>query len=129
MTLPRPQKIQKPPKIERADEEKFMAIMRQIESSSFDKMDGAHITEVLAQRRQVREYIHEENMQEHERYKILQKNGLIQLIIIILFALIILSMVAIVDKSYFPQAITLIIGFLGGFGVGKSIKEPQKNDG
>ena len=46
-----------------------MAIMRQIESSSFDKMDGAHITEVLAQRRQVREYIHEENMQEHERYK------------------------------------------------------------
>ncbi|MBI5613570.1 hypothetical protein HY947_01475 [Candidatus Gottesmanbacteria bacterium] len=128
MTLPGPQKIQKPPKIEREDEEKLMAIMRQIESSSFDKMDSEHITEVLAQRRQVREYIHEENMQEHERFKILQKNGLVHLIIIILFALIILLMVVFVDKSYFPQAITLIIGFLGGFGVGKSIKDPQKNE-
>lgn len=122
-------KVQKTPKtiplITTQDEEKLTMIMKQIERGSFENMDATQITEVLSQKRQVNEYIHEENMQEHERFKILQRNAIVQWGVIVVFALIIFLVVAVVDKSYMPQALTLIIGFIGGFGIGKTFKEPQ----
>src|SRR4030042_4670166 len=116
---------EKPKKISQVEEEKFMAIMRQVGDTNLSNLSGKHITEVLSQRRKIGEYIHTENMQEHERFKILQRNSLIQLGSILLFAIVILGLISVVDKTYLPQALTLIIGFVGGFGVGKSSKDPQ----
>lgn len=115
---------QKPPKISHVEEEKFMAIMRQISDASLDNLSGDHITEVINQRGKIADYIHEENMQEHERFKLVQKNSLIQLGCLLGFAVVILILIAFVNKDYLPQALTLIIGFIGGFGVGKTLKEP-----
>ena len=116
---------QKPPQISSVEEEKFMAIMRQIGDSSLTNLSEQHISEVLIQRAKISEYIHNENMQEHERFKILQRNSLVELGSLLLFALIVLGLVAFTDKSYMPQALTLIIGFIGGFGLGKTRRDPQ----
>lgn len=116
---------QKPTKISSVEEEKFMAIMKQVEGASISNLSEGHITEVLSLRRKIGEYIHNENMQEHERFKIIQTNSLIQLCILLGFAIIVLALVSYVDKNYLPQAITLIIGFVGGFGLGKTVKEPS----
>lgn len=116
------------PRIAKHEEEKFMAFIKQVEIGSYDKLDASHITEVLAQRKQVNEFIHEENMQEHERFKIIQRDSLAQLIVVIAFALIILVMVAIVDKNYLPEALSLVVGFIGGFGVGKTFKEYSRKE-
>lgn len=70
---------QKPPHITHVEEEKFMAIMRQIGDDSLNNLSEGNITEVINQRKKIAEYIHEENMQEHERFKIIQQNSLIQL--------------------------------------------------
>ncbi|MBU3978926.1 hypothetical protein KJ980_07040 [Patescibacteria group bacterium] len=119
---------QKPPQISHVEEEKFMAIMRQIGDNSLNNLSPENIKEVINQRGKIADYIHEENMQEHERFKILQKNSLIQLGVLLTFAVIVLLLVAFINKDYMPQAITLIIGFVGGFGVGKTVKEPTKKD-
>lgn len=111
------------PQISSIEEEKFIAIMRQIEGNSLTNLSESHITEVLEQRRKIAEYVHSENMQDHERFKISQNNSLIQLGILLLFALIVLGLVAYVDKSYFPQSLTLLFGFISGFGVGKTMRD------
>lgn len=120
-----PTKASTPPSMSEQEEEKLTMIMRQIERGSYQNMDASHITEVLSQKRQVNDYIHEENMQEHQRFKMLQINSLIQLGILLSFAILVLGLVAFVDKTYLPQALTLIIGFVGGFGVGKTFKGPN----
>ncbi len=117
-----PEAHQPLPKISSTEEEKFMAIMNMVGESSLNNLSPENISEVLSQRRKIGEYIHEENMQEHERFKIIQNIGLIQFVLLILFAIVILVLVAVVDKTYLPQALTLIIGFIGGFGIGKSQK-------
>lgn len=86
-------------------------------------MTGEHITEVISQRGKIADYIHEENMQEHERFKMLQTNTLVQLVVLLVFGVIILVLIAFVDKSYLPQALTLIFGFIGGFGLGRTFKD------
>lgn len=114
----------KPPKISHVEEEKFMAIMRQIGDNSLNNLSSENMTEVIKQRGKIADYIHEENMQEHQKFKIIQRNSLIQLGGLLGFAVIVIGLVGFVDRSYLPQALTLIIGFVGGFGVGKTFKEP-----
>lgn len=113
------------PQISSIEEEKFIAILRQVEGGNLTNLSDEHIDEVLSQRRQINEYTHNENMQEHERFRIRQRNALIQLSLLLVFAIVVLLLVAIIDKSYLPQALTLIIGFVGGYGVGKAVKDPQ----
>ncbi len=120
-----PSHSQKPPKISSIEEEKFMTIMKQIGDNTFNDLSAKDMTEVINQRGKIVEYVHEENMQEHERFKIIQTSSLIQLGALLGFAIIVLCLVAFVDKAYLPQALTLIIGFVGGFGVGKTLKDPQ----
>src|SRR5436190_11606777 len=105
-----PSHSQKPPKISSIEEEKFMTIMKQIGDNTFNDLSAKDMTEVINQRGKIVEYVHEENMQEHERFKIIQTSSLIQLGALLGFAIIVLCLVAFVDKAYLPQALTLIIG-------------------
>ena len=105
------------------EERKFAMIIRDIGKGDSDKMTEAHITEVQSQRKEIIGYIHEENMQSHERYKIEQSNTLIKLGGIIAFAVFILVLVALRMPNYLPQTLTLVVGFVGGFGLGKSMRD------
>ena len=53
---------QKPPQISHVEEEKFMAIMRQIGDNSLNNLSPENIKEVINQRGKIADYIHEENM-------------------------------------------------------------------
>jgi hypothetical protein len=108
------------PSLTRQDEEKLTMIMRQVEHGSFDKMTPENINQVLKRRETVDKYIHEEQMQEHERYKINQKNMLIQLFCIVGFSTFVILLVAIVSKDLIKEIVILLAGLVGGFGLGKS---------
>lgn len=111
------------------NEESLSFIFREIEHGTSEKMTEEHIGEVLSQRRKVHEYIHKENMQFHERYKIDQANSLWKMLIVIVFAIFMLVLVAVIMPEYLPEALALVVGFVGGFGIGKSAKDlPIQND-
>lgn len=75
--------------------------------------------EILAQRKTVHSYIHEERMQEHDRFKIQSKDGKYQLTVLLVFVLLLAIIVLIWQPDYFTQVLFALLGFAGGFGVGK----------
>lgn len=116
-----------PKKISSTEEEKFMALMRNIDDRSLNNMSEAHITEFLGQRRKIGEYIHEENMQQHERFKIVQKNSLYYFGGSLAFVTIVLIIVAVIDKTLILEVFKYLVVFLGGIGIGK-IKIPNADN-
>lgn len=107
-----------------SESEKKLAIaFREIERVQNDNMNENHISEVLSQRRTVHQYIHEENMQFHERFKIDHRNNLIKWGGIIAFVVFILLLVTFTMKEYLPEALGIVVAFLGGIGIGKGIQD------
>ena len=105
------------------NEKKLALVFREIERGDSDKMNEDHISEVLSQRRKVHEYIHEENMQFHERFKIDHRNNLIKWGGIIGFVVFILLLVVYNMPAYLPEALRIVVAFLGGIGIGKGLQD------
>ncbi|MBI2454019.1 MAG: hypothetical protein HYV54_00360 [Parcubacteria group bacterium] len=75
--------------------------------------------EILNQRKTVHGYIHEERMQEHDKFKINSKNDRFYLVIILIFVLLMSAGVLIFKPDFFTEVLSALLGFAGGFGVGK----------
>lgn len=107
-------------RISKTEEEKFTMMLRQIEGSSFDSLSEEHVSEVLRQRSEVNGFIHSERMQVHERFKVRQANNRVYIVGGFIFSLVVIGVVVYTDKSYLPSVLSLIFGFSGGFGLGKT---------
>jgi len=60
-------------------------------------------------------------MQSHERFKISQRNRLVIWVGVIIFVIFILLLVAITMKEYLPEALRIVVAFLGGIGIGRGL--------
>ena len=75
-----------------------------------------HINELLAQRRQVNEYVNEDRKRSSWDKKYYLTIGLA-------FILLISCLIIFTHPEFFTQVLSLIIGGFGGFGLGKVSKE------
>lgn len=75
-----------------------------------------HVTEMLAQRRQINEYINKDKERGSWDGKYYLTTGL-------LFILAISALVMFTRPEYFTQVLSLIIGGFGGFGLGRGTKQ------
>jgi hypothetical protein len=83
-------------------------------------MTEAHVDEYLSQRREVHKYIHEEQMQEHERFKISSQDHRFYFAIATAFVVLIAGAVLFFQPDLFSEVLFALLGFLGGFGLGKN---------
>ncbi|MDQ5953199.1 MAG: hypothetical protein QG551_427 [Patescibacteria group bacterium] len=92
-----------------------MLLQKVIGTDSFNPTEQ-QVDEVLSQRRQVLSYVHEDRKQESTDKKFYFTLTLVATTVIILLVLFF-------AKEYLTQVLSLIIGGLGGYGIGKTQKD------
>lgn len=86
------------------------------------------VDEILAQRKTIYSYVHEERMQEHEEFKISKQAERFNLSVILIFMTIISAAVLWRKPEYFNQVLTGLLAFGGGYGIGRGSQRPTKPD-
>ncbi|HUD04055.1 MAG TPA: hypothetical protein VMR73_01000 [Candidatus Paceibacterota bacterium] len=115
------------PKIKEESTQTVQLLMQKIIGEGGITPTSQQFDEILAQRKTVYGYIHDERMQDHEKFKISSKDNKFTLVVVLLFILIISGGVLIWRPDYFTQVISALLGFAGGFGFGRSKIESAKS--
>ncbi len=93
--------------------EKIQMVLASLNNPSNFNVTSEHLDEILAQRKQVNEFVHEDKKEELAHQRFILRWSLIS--ILVMSVLILWK-----APEYFTQVITALIAGLGGFGIGKS---------
>lgn len=96
--------------------EQLQMLMASLSGQQDLPVNEEHITEILAQRRQINEFINKDK----ER---VSWDGRYYLTAGLIFILLISALVILTHPEYFTQVLALIIGGFGGFGLGRGTKQ------
>jgi hypothetical protein len=102
--------------------EKLQVVMQSLTEGSGTKLSENQVNEVLSQRREVNGYIHEERMQRHERYKIGSKDKRLYFFLALLFSVLVMCL----KPEYFTEVLFALLGFAGGYGVGRGAERHEE---
>lgn len=97
-------------------EKSIQMIMQKITETDGIDFTERHIDEILSQRKEINGFIHKERMQKHERFKYTSTLNLAYVVIVLIFSGIVLYY----NEKYFTEVLFALIGFSGGYGIGKS---------
>lgn len=106
-------------KIKEESTQTLQVLMQKVMGGDNFAPTSQQFDEILAQRKVVHSYIHEERMQDHEKFKISSSDSKYYVTLILVFVIIICSFVLFLKPDYFTQVLSALLGFAGGFGVGK----------
>ena len=96
--------------------ENLQMLLAQLGNQGSLPVTEEHVAEMLAQRRQINEFINEDKRRSSYDQKYYLTGGLI-------FVLLISALTIFTHPEYFTQVLSLIIGGFGGFGLGKLTKQ------
>lgn len=96
--------------------ERLQMMMATMDGNSNLPVNETHVTEMLAQRRQINDYINADKARDSWDQKYYLTAGLV-------FILLISLLVIFTKPEYFTQVLSLVIGGFGGFGLGRVSKQ------
>ncbi len=108
--------VESTPAISPVTTEKLQMLMASMGNQQNLPVNEEHVTEILAQRRQINGFINEDKQRESSDQRYFLTAGLI-------FILLISALTILKKPEYFTQVLSLIIGGFGGFGFGRATKK------
>lgn len=124
-------KVAATPPVQKVSEEKqreLLMMMQHINDDNGVDFTENQVDKILEQKGKVFDYIHEERMQEHERYKIQSRDGRFYFGWVLVFFVLLLGTVIFRVPEYTSQVLSGVFGLLSGLGIGTSIGYKLKKE-